>query len=51
MTINMHLDYVRETGMWHVWNCTNHSEFFVKFDDRDAAIEFMVKMIAEVKEG
>ena len=50
MTINMHLDYVRETGMYHVWNCTNHSEFFIKFDNREDALDFMVKMIAEVKE-
>ena len=50
MTINMHLDYVRETGMYHVWNCTNHSEFWIKFDNREDALDFMVKMIAEVKE-
>ena len=50
MTINMHLDYVRETGMYHVWNCTNHSEFWIKFDNREDALDFMVRMIAEVKE-
>lgn len=46
----MHLDYVRETGMYHVWNCTNHSEFWIKFDNREDALDFMVRMIAEVKE-
>lgn len=50
MTINMHLDYVEKTNTWHVWNCTNHSEFFIKFDNREDALDFMVKMIAEVKE-
>lgn len=49
MDINLHLEYDRKKVMWTVWNITNHSEFMVKFNDRDDAIEFMVRMISEVK--
>lgn len=49
MHINLHLDYVPQKDEWYVWNCNNSSEFFVKFDCRTAALDFMVKLIAEVK--
>lgn len=49
MDINLHLEFDSKKAMWIVWNITNHSEFMVKFNDRNDAIEFMVRMIAEVK--
>ena len=50
MHINFELHFDRIKGTWHVWNRTDHSEFFIQFDDRDDALDFMVKMIAEAKE-
>jgi len=49
MDLNLILDFDEFPGQWEVWNKTNNSEFRIKFDCRDAAITFMVQLVAEVK--
>ena len=50
MDLNLNLYLDEFSGQWAVWNKTNNSEFRIKFDCRDAAITFMVQLVAEVKQ-
>ncbi len=50
MDLNLIMDFDTNAGTYVVWNKVNNSEFTVTFDCRDAALTFMVQLIAEVKQ-